>query len=59
VDTSLSHKLSQQDLLFIKELFKVDKLKSVFDKEYDLKRTPEAMKYYAKGRTVRKIIIRI
>jgi len=57
--TSLSHKQNRQDLLFIKELFEAGKLKTVIDKEYDLKHTSEAMKYYAKGRTVGKIIISI
>ena len=57
--TSLSHKQTQEDLLFIKKLFEEGKLKTIIDKEYDLKYTPDAMKYYAKGRTVGKIIIRI
>jgi NADPH:quinone reductase-like Zn-dependent oxidoreductase len=56
---SLSHRQSQADLNTIRDLFEQKKIKTVIDKTFDLKHTVEAMKYYAKGRTVGKIIIEI
>ncbi|HOO32908.1 MAG TPA: NAD(P)-dependent alcohol dehydrogenase [Thermotogota bacterium] len=57
--TSLSHKQSQADLLFINRLFEEEKIKTVIDREFELKHTVDAMKYYAKRRTVGKVIITI
>jgi NADPH:quinone reductase-like Zn-dependent oxidoreductase len=46
-----------KDLEFIKELIEGGKIKPVIDRQYPLRETAEALKYYARGRTRGKVII--
>ena len=56
---ALSHKDSQKDLEFIKNLIEAGKVKSVIDKVYNLEDIAEAFKYYAEGHTKGKIVIAV
>lgn len=56
---NLLHKINNEDLNYIKELFEKGKLKTVIDNQYQLSETVVALKQYEKGHTCGKIIITI
>ncbi len=51
--------INQKDLLFILELFKEDKVKSVIDRRYPLSETAEALRYLEEGHACGKVIITV
>ncbi len=56
---NVAAKTSQKDLLFLKELLEVEKIKPVIDHCYPLNEMPEALRYLGKGHARGKIIIKI
>lgn len=50
---------NQKDLLFLSELMKSDKLKSVIDRRYTLEEVPEAIRYVEEGHAGGKVIIKV
>jgi len=56
---ALSHKSSQEDLVFIKDLIEAGKVKPVIDRRYPLSEIAEALRYYAKGHARGKVVITI
>lgn len=57
--TNLSHRPSQDDLLFMKELIEAGKVTPVIDRTYPLAETAAAFRYYAKGRSRGKVVITV
>lgn len=55
--SGVSAKRSQNDLVFIKELFEAGKVKSVIDRRYPLSETAEALRYLGEGHARGKIVI--
>jgi NADPH:quinone reductase-like Zn-dependent oxidoreductase len=53
----VSAKRSQNDLVFIKELFEAGKVKSVIDRRYPLSEAAEALRYLGEGHARGKIVI--
>ncbi len=53
----VSAKRSQNDLVYIKELFESDKVKSVIDRRYPLSDAAEALRYLGEGHARGKIVI--
>ena len=53
----VSAKRSQQDLVFIKELFEAGKVKSVIDRRYPLSEAAEALRYLGEGHAKGKIVV--
>ncbi len=49
--------INQKDLLFIIELLKVGKVKSIIDKRYPLNETAEALRYLEEGHACGKVVI--
>ena len=54
---ALSHKLNQNDLVFMKELIEAGKVVPVIDKCYSLSEIAEALRYYGEGHARGKIVI--
>jgi NADPH:quinone reductase-like Zn-dependent oxidoreductase len=52
-----SNKPNQKDLIFMKELIEVGKVKPVIDRRYTLKDVAEAIRYYGKGHAKGKVVI--
>ncbi|MCK5204349.1 MAG: zinc-binding dehydrogenase, partial [Desulfobacterales bacterium] len=50
-------KQSQNDLVYIKELFEAGKVKSVIDRRYPLSEAAEALRYLGEGHARGKIVI--
>lgn len=57
--TNFIQKISQQDLLFLKELMEQGKLSPVIDKSYSLDDTPDAIRYLESGKTKGKLVISV
>jgi NADPH:quinone reductase-like Zn-dependent oxidoreductase len=51
--------INQKDLLFLAELLKSEKIKSVIDKRFPLSDTAEAFRYFETGQTRGKIVITV
>jgi NADPH:quinone reductase-like Zn-dependent oxidoreductase len=51
--------INQKDLLFLAELLKSGKIKSVIDKRFPLAETAEALRYFEEGHTRGKIVITV
>jgi NADPH:quinone reductase-like Zn-dependent oxidoreductase len=51
--------VNQKDLLFIIELLKVGKVKSIIDKRYPLNETAEALRYLEEGHARGKVVITV
>jgi NADPH:quinone reductase-like Zn-dependent oxidoreductase len=51
--------VNQKDLLFILELFKAGKVKSIIDKCYPLNKTAEALRYLEEGHACGKLVITV
>ena len=51
--------INQKDLLFIIELLKVGKVKSIIDKRYPLNETAEALRYLEEGHARGKVVISV
>jgi NADPH:quinone reductase-like Zn-dependent oxidoreductase len=51
--------ISQKDLLFIKDLLKAGKVKSIIDKRYPLNETAEALRYLEEGHARGKVVISV
>ena len=49
--------INQKDLLFILELLKAGKVKSIIDKRYPLSETAEALRYLEEGHARGKVVI--
>jgi NADPH:quinone reductase-like Zn-dependent oxidoreductase len=54
---SLSLKINQKDLVFMKDIIEAGKVKPVIDRRYPLSETPEALRYYAEGHARGKVVI--
>jgi len=52
-------KISQKDLLFILELMKMGKVRSIIDKRYPLNETAEALRYLEEGHARGKVVITV
>ena len=57
--SGVSAKRSQDDLVFIKELFEAGKIKSVIDKRYPLGEAAEALRYLGAGHARGKVVISV
>jgi NADPH:quinone reductase-like Zn-dependent oxidoreductase len=57
--STLSHKINQKDLAFIKELLEAGKIKPVIDRSYTLSEVPEALRYYGGGHVRGKVAITV
>lgn len=57
--SGISAKRSQDDLVFIKELFEAGKIKSVIDKRYPLGEAAEALRYLGAGHARGKVVISV
>ncbi|MBI3175684.1 MAG: NAD(P)-dependent alcohol dehydrogenase [Chloroflexi bacterium] len=57
--SGVSAKRSQDDLVFIKELFEAGKVKSIIDRQYLLSETAEALRYLGAGHARGKIVISV
>jgi NADPH:quinone reductase-like Zn-dependent oxidoreductase len=55
----LEHQVSQDDLVFIKEVIEAGKVKPVLDKCYPLEAAADALRYYGKRRTRGKVVITV
>jgi len=53
----LSAKVSQKDLVFIKELLEAGKIRPVIDRRYPLSEVPEALRYLGEGHARGKVVI--
>ncbi len=56
---ALSHKTSQKDLVFMKELIEAGKVKPVIDRCYTLSQVAEALRYYGGGHARGKVVITV
>jgi NADPH:quinone reductase-like Zn-dependent oxidoreductase len=54
---ALSHKTSQKDLVFMKELLEAGKVVPVIDRRYTLSEVAEALRYYGEGHARGKVVI--
>jgi NADPH:quinone reductase-like Zn-dependent oxidoreductase len=54
---ALSHKTSQKDLVFMKELIEAGKVVPVIDRRYPLSEVAEALRYYGEGHARGKVVI--
>ena len=54
---NLSHRISQKDLVFMKELIEAGKIKPVIDRCYPLREAAEALRYYEQGHARGKVVI--
>ncbi len=50
-------KMNQEDLVFLKELLEVGKIKPVIDRIYPLSDVPEAFRYFEEGHARGKVVI--
>lgn len=57
--SGVSAKRSQDDLVFIKELFEAGKVKSIIDRQYLLSETAEALRYLGAGHARGKVVISV
>jgi NADPH:quinone reductase-like Zn-dependent oxidoreductase len=57
--TNISHRTSQDDLVFMKELLEAGKVKPVIDRRYSLGEVPEALRYYDGGHARGKVVITV
>lgn len=57
--TNLSHHTSQEDLLYMKDLIEAGKVNPIIDKRYALAEVPEALRYYEKGNSSGKVVIKV
>lgn len=57
--SGVSAKRSQNDLVFIKELFEAGKIKSVIDRRYPLGEAAEALRYLGAGHARGKVVISV
>jgi NADPH:quinone reductase-like Zn-dependent oxidoreductase len=57
--SNLSHRPSQQDLVFIKELIEASKVVPVIDSVFPLSNVPEAVRYYGEGHPKGKVVITV
>jgi NADPH:quinone reductase-like Zn-dependent oxidoreductase len=57
--TGVSAKRSQNDLIFIKDLFESGKVKSIIDKQYSLREAAEALRYLGTGHARGKVVITV
>jgi NADPH:quinone reductase-like Zn-dependent oxidoreductase len=55
--TNLMQHVSQEDMVYMKELFEAGKVKPVIDRCYSLHETAEALRYYEKGHARGKVVI--
>ena len=55
----ITTKLSQNDLIFTKELIESGKVRPVIDRSFSLYKTPEALRYYSRGHARGRVIISI
>ena len=51
--------INQKDLLFIVELLKAGKVKSIIDKCYPLNETADALRYLEEGHACGKVVITV
>jgi NADPH:quinone reductase-like Zn-dependent oxidoreductase len=56
---AMSAKISQKDLILIKELLETGKIKAVIDRRYRLSQTADALRYLGEGHARGKIVITI
>jgi NADPH:quinone reductase-like Zn-dependent oxidoreductase len=56
---NLSAKPSQNDLVFVKELFEAGKITPVIDRRYPLSEVAEALRYYGEGHSRGKVVITV
>ncbi len=56
---ALTAKVSQKDLVFIKELLEAGKIRPVIDRRYSLSEVPEALRYLGEGHARGKVVISI
>jgi NADPH:quinone reductase-like Zn-dependent oxidoreductase len=57
--TNISHRTSQDDLVFMKKLLEAGKVKPVIDRRYPLGEVPEAHRYYDGGHARGKVVITV
>jgi len=57
--SGVSAQRSQNDLVYIKELFEAGKIKSVIDRRYPLSETAEALRYLGAGHARGKVVISV
>jgi len=57
--SGVSAKRSQNDLVFIKELFEAGKVKSIIDRQYPLSEAAEALRYLGAGHARGKVVISV
>lgn len=57
--TNLAMKPDKEDLTSLKELIEAEKVSPVIDKSYALSEIPEALQYYAKGRSRGKVVVSV
>jgi len=57
--TNLAMKPDKEDLTYVKELIEKGKVTPVIDKSYPLSELPEALQYYAKGRSRGKVVVTV
>jgi NADPH:quinone reductase-like Zn-dependent oxidoreductase len=56
---NLSHRPSQKDLVFVKELLEAGKVRPVIDRCYTLGEVAEALRYYEEGHSRGKVVITV
>ena len=56
---SMSLRINQKDLLFMKELIEAGKVKPVIDRHYKLSEVAEALRYYGEGHAQGKVVITV
>jgi NADPH:quinone reductase-like Zn-dependent oxidoreductase len=54
---SMSLRINQKDLVFMKELLEASKVKPVIDRHYKLSEVAEALRYYGEGHAQGKVVI--
>lgn len=57
--TNLAMKPDKDDLTYVKELIEAGKVAPVIDRSYPLNELPEALRYYAEGRSRGKVVVTI